>query len=271
MDVLIKLYIEPTTRCNFNCTMCFRASWLDGAMADMESPIFERVVRTMPESVRTVFFGGMGEPLLHPDIVDMAATVARKGLRVEMVTNAALLRPETSRLLLKAGLDTLWVSLDSFDGERYEGIRRNGDFTLLTENLRAFNHERSRVGRLVRLGLNFAAMKSNVRQLAKLRPFAHRYGFNEINVSNIIPSDEHSEKELLYDRLMLIRTGKPEPDISRINVALMDWQREGVVDVMGEFLSSSACSVAGRPLYGGRPAYCRFVEEGNAFVRARAL
>ena len=27
--MLRKLYIEPTTKCNLNCKMCFRHSWFD--------------------------------------------------------------------------------------------------------------------------------------------------------------------------------------------------------------------------------------------------
>ena len=33
--MLRKLYIEPTTKCNLNCKMCFRHTWFDEPMCDL--------------------------------------------------------------------------------------------------------------------------------------------------------------------------------------------------------------------------------------------
>ena len=61
----------------------------------------------------TIFFGGLGEPLFHPAIVDMVAQKQRIArCRVELITNGTLLSPQLSKDLIDAGLDMLWVSLD---------------------------------------------------------------------------------------------------------------------------------------------------------------
>ena len=59
-DTLEKLYIEPTSRCNLNCKMCFRKTWINEVAADMELFVFDRALQTMPDTVKTIFFGGMG-------------------------------------------------------------------------------------------------------------------------------------------------------------------------------------------------------------------
>ena len=33
--MLRKLYIEPTTKCNLNCKMCFRHAWFDEPICDL--------------------------------------------------------------------------------------------------------------------------------------------------------------------------------------------------------------------------------------------
>ena len=39
-DELRRLYLEPTSRCNLNCAMCFRKSWVDEQAGDMEEATF---------------------------------------------------------------------------------------------------------------------------------------------------------------------------------------------------------------------------------------
>ena len=33
--MLKKLYIEPTTKCNLNCKMCFRNTWFDESIGEL--------------------------------------------------------------------------------------------------------------------------------------------------------------------------------------------------------------------------------------------
>ena len=121
-DCLKKLYIEPTARCNLRCKMCFRNSWKNEIIGDMRMETFRKAMTTMPDSVETVFFGGMGEPLAHPDIVEMVRTASALGKRVELLSNGTLLDARRTAELLDAGLDMLWLSIDALDDGRYAQI-----------------------------------------------------------------------------------------------------------------------------------------------------
>ena len=268
MDDLKKLYIEPTSRCNLDCTMCFRTSWLQDAFTDMEAPVFETVLQTMPETVETALFGGMGEPLLHSNIIRMVAGASEKGKRVALVTNATLLTPEKSHGLIEAGLDMLWVSMDSFDERAYEGIRRNSSFALVQENVQAFNRIRQKNGGLPGLGVNFVAMKSNVGQLPLISRFVTRYSINEVNISNLIPTDRRSEQEILYDGLTHKDCWWRDPNAATVRLPLMNWHQAGVMEGMRDLFSflPGTLTLSGHPL-NRRINRCRFIEEGNAFVR----
>ena len=89
--MLRKLYIEPTTKCNLNCKMCFRHTWFDEPICDLSLDDYKQVLATMPKTVETIFFGGMGEPLFHKDILEMIRLAAETGAEVELLTNGTLL------------------------------------------------------------------------------------------------------------------------------------------------------------------------------------
>ena len=269
-DALKKLYIEPTSRCNLNCTMCFRKTWLDEPFANMETHVFDAAMETMPESVETVFFGGMGEPLFHPDILHMVCTAAAKGKRVELLTNGTLLTQETAEALLGAGLCELLVSVDSFEAGGYESIRQNSNFTLIKRHIAGYNAARAeRESCQAKLGIAFVAMKSNVGQLGALARFAAEYKVDDVNISNVIPTDEASQQESLYQRIISLEIESQAVDgiYPQISLPMMDPRlsevREGLLELFG---SAANVQLNGVTLL-QRKKYCRFVEEGNAFVR----
>ena len=268
-DDLKKLYIEPTSKCNLACTMCFRKTWFDEVFADMDISVFDKCMNTMPDSVETVFFGGMGEPLHHKDIIYMVQCVSSKGKNVELLTNGTLLAPDMVVKLLDAGLNMLWVSIDAFDAVDYEDIRQQSNYQLINRNIRFFNAERLKRKSETQLGIAFVAMKSNISQLGRLVQFANDNNVSKVNISNIIPTDSASVRESLYRRTVSLElhTEHVVAHYPEINLPLMDMQvagvREGFMDVLG-----SDCNI----LVGGEPFIrrkksCRFIEEGTSFVR----
>ena len=67
------------------------------------------------------------------------------------------------------------------------------------KNLRTFNALRYHRYD-AKLGIAFVAMKSNVRQLARLPHFISVNKIDDVNISNVYPSDGEAEKEALYLR-----------------------------------------------------------------------
>lgn len=267
-DMLRKLYIEPSSSCNLKCTMCFRKSWFDETLADMSMTVFSKIMETMPQSVESIFFGGMGEPLAHENIVEMVQCAASKVKNVSLITNATLLSPKMCEQLLAAGLNNLWVSIDSFNDQHYENIRKNSILSLIERNLVAFNEHRKIVQRPVTLNLAFVVMKSNLSQLEYLPAFVVRYKISDVNISHVIPTDEDSLSEILYDRILDWGIGELRASSTQIHIPLMNWRHEGVTDVFKELFSASACNIvlSGQTI-ARKQRRCRFVDEGNAFVK----
>lgn len=264
-----KLYLEPSSRCNLNCEICFRHSWGDEAFGDMDQGTFQTLMDTMPPTVETVFFGGMGEPLVHPELLGMVAQASARAPRVELLTNATLLGRDLSRRLIEAGLDMLWISADSFSPRDPAGREPNHSFARIRGNIRGFNQERLKAGRDIGLGLNFVVSKSNADQLPLLPSFARRYRIGEVNVSNVIAHNQKAEREILYDKVLNHNLGGVfDPEAPVIKLPFMNWRQKEAVDGVKGVLASSGIDIC----LGGHPftrkaRHCRFIDEDTAFVR----
>jgi MoaA/NifB/PqqE/SkfB family radical SAM enzyme len=93
----------------------FDTAGLTKATVTCPFPCSKRFISELPDTVETVFFGGMGEPLFHRRITDMVRLAAETVPFVELLTNGTLLTEEMSSGLLEAGLTKLWISIDSLD------------------------------------------------------------------------------------------------------------------------------------------------------------
>ena len=207
----------------------------------------------------------MGEPLFHPRIIDMVRAASALGRRTELISNGSLLTEERSAALLDAGLDMLWLSVDSLKEENYAAIRCNGSLAVLKEHILAFNRLRFAQKREVQLGAAFVLMKSNVSSLAELPFFASYYHVNEVNVSHVVPTSEASAKEALYTGVLQSDLGGEQVPSSapRIRLPLMDWTAPGVAVSAASLLSAGMCEIYLSESRIRRPARrCRFINEG---------
>ncbi|WHH58602.1 tungsten cofactor oxidoreductase radical SAM maturase [Petroclostridium sp. X23] len=196
-----RIYIEVTTKCNFECITCIRSSWQDNLM-HMDWETFENILRNLKELpyLESVHFGGFGEPMMHPKIFDMLRSVKELGLRVEMITNGSYLSKENINKLIDLELDILFTSLDSPEEERYNEIRQGADFQSVSQNIANLQAmKRERKVKKPELGIEFVAMKKNFYQLPKLIRMAYDLNAGHIIVSNLLPYHESMADEIVYD------------------------------------------------------------------------
>ena len=277
--MLRKLYIEPTTKCNLNCKMCFRHTWFDEPMCDLSLEDYCHVLESMPKSVETIFFGGMGEPLFHKDILEMIRLAAETGREVELLTNGTLLTEAMINGIMDAGLTRLWISIDNLEtdssinahavrGElEHSGHDHSGR---VLSNIRTLNKIRQKRISGISLGITFVAMKSNVHQLANLPFFIAQHLVDEVNVSNISPTDEASQDEMLYSGLVNMYTGPGKGSVlPTVRLPYFDMNvpeaAEGIRSLMRK--QNFNLYFNDQPVL-RKSGYCKFVREGMAFVRA---
>ncbi len=265
---LAKLYVEPTNLCNLSCRTCVRNSWSD-PQGTMGIELYRRMMgglRGLP-SLRQVNFWGIGEPLLHPDIVEMVALARELGARTQMITNGLLLTRQLAAGLISAGLDSLVVSVDGASPEMQADVRSGADLRRLEENvagLRELCLERGIAG--PELGIEFVAMRSNIDQLRAVRGLGAALGASFIVVTNLLPYSRDMSEEILYGMYaggcypMYRSRWTPEILLPR-----MDNRREVMEPVM-RMLEHTNTNDFPRARLDGAGGYCRFVGEGAMAV-----
>ncbi|MFB3818787.1 MAG: radical SAM protein [Candidatus Methylomirabilales bacterium] len=199
---LARLYVEPTTACNLRCRTCIRHVWNE-PVGRMDASTFQAVLQGITELPErpTVFFGGLGEPLGHPDFLDMVRAVKALDAPVEAITNGALLDTAKAEALIDLGLDALWVSMDGASPECYADVRTQGDFGRVMQNLETLRDLKiqKRARRPV-LGIVFVAMRRNLHELTEVLKLEYRVGARQFLVTNVLPHTAELLAETLYSR-----------------------------------------------------------------------
>ena len=194
-----KIYVEPSSYCNLNCRMCVRNVWNDPD-GHMEMDIFHRLIeetKNFPELQR-ILFSGLGEPLTHPDLLEMIRVSRDRGLNVTLGSNGILLDRAISSEVVKLDVDKLIISLDGTKPETYSAIRGEVISKVL-DNIRLLNEVKNKQRSLKpALSIEFVAQKSNVGELAGLTGLASKLGASSVIVSNVLAYTEEIMGEILY-------------------------------------------------------------------------
>jgi MoaA/NifB/PqqE/SkfB family radical SAM enzyme len=200
---LAKVYIEPTNRCNLECRTCMRNEWSE-PLGRMDRETFGRIRESLLafSPMPRVFLGGLGEPLFHPEIVEMVAEIKKLGAAVELITNGTLLTREMSRKLIETGLDMLWVSLDGATPESYADVRLGAALPQVIANLDGFREIRYGYPHRPRMGIVFVAMKRNIADLPAILNLGSRLGVQRFLVTNVLPYTAEMRDEILYSRAL---------------------------------------------------------------------
>jgi MoaA/NifB/PqqE/SkfB family radical SAM enzyme len=262
-----RVYVEPTSRCGLSCRTCLRNTWNEPT-GDMDPKVFDCLVSQLGRfpAVRSVMFGGIGEPMLHPAIIPMVRKVKSLGLRAEMVTNGTRLDGTELAALWSSGLDTLWVSLDGATEESYRDIRGDADFGLIVENLRRLDRLNARGPHRVELGIAFVLLRRNLADLKNLDKLARTVGARRVSVSHVLPYSPEMEKEMLCLQTLTLDTftaapGKTEIDLPRLDVNSMT--KDAMFSLLQGFENLSF--MGNRLSVDARR--CRFIHDRCTFVR----
>jgi len=103
-------WIEVTDICNIHCEGCYR-QYMTGhkSMEQLKDEVQFFMKWRNPDN----FSIAGGEPLIHPQIIDLVAFIAQQGVKPVILSNGMALTPELLRELKKAGLAGFTMHVDS--------------------------------------------------------------------------------------------------------------------------------------------------------------
>ncbi|MDP8246851.1 MAG: radical SAM protein [Candidatus Tritonobacter lacicola] len=124
----VTIYLSVNSSCNLRCGMC------DVGLREKDSQFYKHLktgdelslprIKGLVDEVahfRPAIAAISTEPLLYDGIIELASHVKARGLDFHLTTNGFLL-PDFADEIARAGVDTLWVSLDG-DEETHDRIR----------------------------------------------------------------------------------------------------------------------------------------------------
>lgn len=131
--------IEVTRHCNLACVMCPHPHFAAKEKGQMDVDLFRTIIRKIAPYAEVTKLHWIGEPLLHPHVVEMIR-FARSELSgaIFMSTNATFLQGALADDIRTSGLTKIILSLDGMSAKSYGSMRVKGDFEKVFANIHAF-------------------------------------------------------------------------------------------------------------------------------------
>lgn len=111
-----------TNQCNLKCVHCYQ----DAEEATERELSTDEAKKMIDEialaGFKIMIFSG-GEPLLRPDIYELVAHAASRGLRPVFGSNGTLITDEVARRLKETGACAMGISVDSLDATKHDKFR----------------------------------------------------------------------------------------------------------------------------------------------------
>jgi radical SAM protein with 4Fe4S-binding SPASM domain len=156
----------------------------DASTTELSTAEWKRVIDILKRDAQIPFFSFTGgEPLLRPDLEELARHARGLGLRVNLITNGSLATPARAASLKAAGIDTAQVSLESPDAATHDalcGIK--GAWGRTVAGIRALREAG------VSVQTNTTLTRANAPTLALLPAFLAGLGVSRFSMNLFIPA-----------------------------------------------------------------------------------
>ncbi len=219
-----------TRACNLKCVHCYARAQEAGAQKELSHEEGLALIDDLARfGVPVLLFSG-GEPLVRPDLMELARYAVKKGLRAVISTNGTLITREKAAQLKEIGLSYVGISLDGMEevNDRFRG--KKGAFSEALEGIRNC----MAVG--LKVGLRFTMNRMNVKEIPRIFDFLEQEGIPRIcfyhlvysgRGSNLVEEDlSHEETRAAVD-LIIDRTKDLHDRGKAVEVLTVDNHADG--------------------------------------------
>ncbi len=149
-------------RCNLTCKHCYSISADKDFPGELDTSEVFSVMDDLKRSGVSVLILSGGEPLLRPDIFDIAAHAKQLGFYVGLSSNGTLISRDNIAAIAAVGFDYVGVSLDGIGPTHDRFRRRDGAFEESMRGIRLCKEHDLKVG------LRFTLTQDNAAELPLL-------------------------------------------------------------------------------------------------------
>jgi radical SAM protein with 4Fe4S-binding SPASM domain len=156
--------IETTNTCNARCIMC-GIDFDKKAKQIIQDELYERIAEEIgrfSDHVEKVMPYLDGEPMIDKKLPMRVGQMKAAGVKnVNIASNASLLSEKMGRQLIEAGLDEIYITLDSMKKDVYEAIRIRLNFDTVFENIHRFIALRNELNPKLRIRMQMVLQELN--------------------------------------------------------------------------------------------------------------
>lgn len=135
MSVLSFSYV-----CNALCPNCpytnssIRSDYKDTRYMGEET--FKKIADEVGQYGAWLRISGGGEPMMHPQFLELMCYAKEKGCKLGIITNGSMLSEPIARKLLEIGVEMLEFSVDADNADDYDIVRKGLKFDKLVDTIR---------------------------------------------------------------------------------------------------------------------------------------
>ena len=115
---------EVTRSCNLNCAHCRAAASCGPYPGELSTDKCFKLIDEIAAVSSPVIILTGGEPLLRPDIFEIASYGTNKGLRMVLATNGTLVTSSVARKMIESGIKRVSISIDGKDAHSHDAFRQ---------------------------------------------------------------------------------------------------------------------------------------------------
>jgi MoaA/NifB/PqqE/SkfB family radical SAM enzyme len=165
----VYMEISPSGTCNHRCTFCaldfmgYRRRFLDTGV------LMERLTEMGALGLKSVMYGGEGEPFLHRDMVRIINHTKRSSIDVAVTTNGVFFTQETAEKTL-ADIEWIKISLNAGTPDTYARVHgtHREDFNRVIGNIAAAAEIKRKGGYGCTIGVQMLLLPENFHEAVTL-------------------------------------------------------------------------------------------------------
>ncbi len=174
---------ETTRNCNLSCIHCRAAATRGPYRDELDTKAALDVIDQIAATGKPIVILTGGEPLLRPDIFEIARYGTDQGLRMVMAPNGTLVDAGNARRMVEAGIQRISISLDGADAASHDRFR--GVEGAFEGALRGIGHARE-AG--LEFQINTTVTRANLDQIPRIQELAIRLGAVAHHIFLLVPT-----------------------------------------------------------------------------------
>lgn len=179
------IHIEPTNACNLRCIHCIQEA-MTRKRTLMSWETYVKIIDEIRDLGIQITLDVQGEPLLHPQILEMINYAKNAKCHVSLLTNATRLTPEISRKIIELRLDRIVFSFDAVQKDIYEKIRRKSKFEPTFKNILNFIKINYESGSPVFICMSAVCQKANLEHLNKYKELCYSLPIDAVFINPLL-------------------------------------------------------------------------------------